>query len=230
MQTADRIANALVAGAVATALATTVWLLTDPSGHPDPPQPGAEQGLHARPGDPDGAARIDQDGPSAGVLSADPAAAAEPLPPSTPIGVRIPAIDVDAPTAGYGLAPDGSLEIPPEDKSHLAGWYHGGVTPGAEGTALIAGHVDDANGPAVFYHLGALRRGDLVEVARADGRTAVFLVDAVEVFDREMFPDELVYGHTGRPELRLITCGGGFSHSQGYLGNVVVFAHLIGRR
>ncbi|SFD55330.1 class F sortase [Streptomyces aidingensis] len=225
MRTADKTANALLAGALATALATTVWLLTGPGGHPDPPQPSAEQGFPAGPGGEGDPGRID----ARAEIPAGATAVTGSLPPSTPIGVRIPAIDVDAPTVGYGLGPDGSLEIPPEDKSHLAGWYHGGVTPGSEGTALIAGHVDDADGPAVFYDLGALRRGDLVEVARADGRTALFLVDAVEVFGREMFPDELVYGHTGRPELRLITCGGGFSHSQGYLGNVVVFAHLIGQ-
>ncbi|NUS88393.1 MAG: class F sortase, partial [Streptomyces sp.] len=29
-----------------------------------------------------------------------------------------------------------------------------------------------------------------------------------------------------RPELRVITCGGGYSKSTGYQGNVVAFAHL----
>jgi hypothetical protein len=37
-----------------------------------------------------------------------------------------------------------------------------------------------------------------------------------------------VYGAARRPELRVITCGGGYSRTTGYQGNVVVFAHLTG--
>jgi hypothetical protein len=35
-----------------------------------------------------------------------------------------------------------------------------------------------------------------------------------------------VYGARGRPELRLITCGGTPDRRSGYSGDVVVFAHL----
>jgi hypothetical protein len=90
--------------------------------------------------------------------------------------------------------------------------------------------VDNADGPAVFFRLGALKRGAVVEVDRRDGRTAVFTVDAVEVYDARDFPDAKVYGTATRPELRVITCGGGYSRATGYRGNVVVFAHLTGSR
>ncbi|MGG8406196.1 sortase domain-containing protein, partial [Streptomyces sp. 12297] len=96
------------------------------------------------------------------------------------------------------------------------------------GTAVVAGHVDHAGGRAVFYELGALRRGAAIEVTRGDGRTAVFTVDAVEVYGAKGFPDRKVYGPAARAELRVITCGGGFSPRTGYRGNVVVFAHLTG--
>jgi hypothetical protein len=48
----------------------------------------------------------------------------------------------------------------------------------------------------------------------------------VEVYDKKKFPDEKVYGSSDRPELRVITCGGGYTKRTGYQGNVVVFATL----
>ncbi|MET9427526.1 MULTISPECIES: class F sortase [unclassified Streptomyces] len=157
-------------------------------------------------------------------------AVADPLPPSAPVRVRIPEIDVDAPVMRLGLAPDRSLEVPPVGDPNIAGWFQHGTPPGAKGTAIIAGHVDNADGPAVFYALGALRKGHSVEVTRLDGRTAVFTIDAVEVYDNDDFPDHKVYGAADRAELRLITCGGGFDAKTGYQGNVVAYAHLTGRR
>ncbi|KNB50210.1 class F sortase [Streptomyces caatingaensis] len=150
-----------------------------------------------------------------------------PLPPATPVRLRIPQIRVDAPLLGLRLLPDGSLATPPVNDRRIAGWYEAGTKPGAIGTAVVAGHVDTPDGPAVFYNLGALKKGDSVEVLRVDGRTAVFTIDAIEVYSRADFPSRKVYGASGRPELRLITCGGGFSEEQhAYLGNVVVYAHL----
>ncbi|MEV7424415.1 MULTISPECIES: class F sortase [unclassified Streptomyces] len=155
-------------------------------------------------------------------------AAADPLPPAAPVAVRIPGIEVDAPVLGLGLARDGSLDVPPAGNGNVVSWYKDGAAPGAKGTAIVAGHVDNARGPAVFYALGTLKKGQRVEVARSDGRTAVFTVDAVEVYENADFPDDKVYGNTDRAELRVITCGGGFSAKTGYQGNVVAYAHLIG--
>ncbi|MET9698388.1 class F sortase [Streptomyces sp. NPDC006529] len=187
-----------------------MWLVTSGSAEPvHPPRPSAADSLTAEP--------VDHGG-------------ADPLPGSPPRRIRIPAIRVDAPLTGLGLEADGSLAAPSAARRDLAGWYRDGTTPGAVGTAVIAGHVDTATGPAVFYRLGALRRGALIEVTRADGRTAVFTVHAVEVYDADRFPDRLVYGPAPRAELRVITCGGAFSPRTGYQGNVVVFAHLTGVR
>lgn len=205
----DRLATGAIATAVAASLAAAALLIDSDAGHPDPPQPGAADGLALYTG-----------------ASLSTAGGRITLPPSTPLTLRVPAVGIAAPLTGYGLGTDGTLQVPAEEDSHLAAWFHGGVTPGAPGTALIAGHVDDGEGPAVFYHLGALHRDDTIEVDRADGRTAVFTIDGIEVFDRDAFPDELVYGHSEAAELRLITCGGPFSDTDGYLANVVVFAHL----
>jgi sortase (surface protein transpeptidase) len=131
---------------------------------------------------------------------------------------------------GLSLTRSGSLDVPPARNKNLAGWYEAGTMPGETGTAIVAGHVDNAEGPAVFYDLGALKRGARIDVDRRDGSVAVFTVDAVEVYAANNFPDDKVYGAAPRPELRVITCGGGYSKSTGYLGNVVVFAHLTGSR
>ncbi|MFC1414124.1 sortase domain-bontaining protein [Streptacidiphilus sp. N1-12] len=92
------------------------------------------------------------------------------------------------------------------------------------------GQVDTRRGPAVFYLLGALHKGDTVEVDRKDGTAAVFTVDATEVYRKRAFPSARVYGRTRDPQLRLITCGGGYDSRAGYLGNVVLYAHLTGSR
>ncbi|MFF8945678.1 class F sortase [Streptomyces sp. NPDC014864] len=153
-------------------------------------------------------------------------AAPAPLPYSVPRRVRIPAIRVDAPITPVGLDADGWVGAPPPENPNLAGWFTGAVAPGEKGTAVVVGHVDNRTGPAVFYGLGALRKGSRIEVRRQDGRTAVFGIYGVEVFAKNGFPGERVYGSKGAPELRVITCGGGFSQGIGYDGNVVVFARL----
>lgn len=55
----------------------------------------------------------------------------------------------------------------------------------------------------------------------------MFEIYGIEVFEKANFPSNRVYGSTGAPELRVITCGGGFSEQNGYDGNVVVFARLV---
>ncbi|MEU5597423.1 class F sortase [Streptomyces sp. NPDC020298] len=204
-----RIGDTAITAVTVAALGSGVWLLGSGYGTHAPPQPSAVEG---RP-DP-----------------AEERLASPALAPSPPTRIRIPAIRVNAPLMGLGLTGSGSLDVPPAGNKNLAGWYEAGTSPGERGTAIVAGHVDNTEGPAVFYDLGALRRGAAIEIARQDGSVAVFTVDAVEVYSARNFPDEKVYGAAKRPELRVITCGGGYSKTTGYQGNVVVFAHLTGSR
>ncbi|MEU9160526.1 class F sortase [Streptomyces sp. NPDC048424] len=144
--------------------------------------------------------------------------------------IRIPTINVDAPVMTVGLDAEGWIDAPPPQDRNLAGWYLNGISPGQRGSAVIVGHVDNAQGPAVFYGLGSVKPGNRIEVQRYDGRTAVFEVYGVEVFSKEAFPGARVYGDTGHAELRVITCGGGYSKARGYDGNVVVFARMVEAR
>jgi hypothetical protein len=197
-------------GVIALVLLTGLALIRNGSGEFDvgPPQPAS-------------AAAPDSRGSRAPLGSAS-----APLGFSPAARVRIPAIQVDAPVMAVGLDPDGWVGAPPPDDPNMAGWFTGAVSPGEKGTAVVVGHVDNAQGPAVFYGLGALQKGNRVEVERRDGKTAVFEIYGVEVFEKADFPGDRVYGSKGAPELRVITCGGGFSKQNGYDGNIVVFARL----
>jgi hypothetical protein len=145
------------------------------------------------------------------------------LPESEPVAVSIPRIRVRSRLVPLGLEENGELETPrPAD----VGWYSRGPSPGALGPAVIAGHVT-WNGPAVFYRLGTMRRGDQVSVTRKDGKTAVFTVTRVAQFSQSRFPTREVYGPIDHAGLRLITCGGTYDAARHkYLDNVVVFAKL----
>ncbi|MDQ0989595.1 class F sortase [Streptomyces sp. V3I7] len=150
-----------------------------------------------------------------------------PLRPADPVRLRIAAIGVDAPMTRVGLDAAGAPRTPPPGKPGFAGWYGDGTAPGSAGTAIATGHLDTpTGGPGVFYDLSALTEGATIEISRADRRTAVFTVRAVELHDRKKFPSKKVYGSSGRPELRLITCGGGYTKRTGYLSNLVVYATL----
>ncbi|MER6906307.1 class F sortase [Streptomyces flaveolus] len=161
--------------------------------------------------------------------SADPTrSTVNPVRPADPVRLRIAAIGVNAPMTRVGLDSVGALQTPPPGQPGLVGWYGDGTAPGSAGTAIATGHVDTPTGdPGVFYNLGALPKGATIEISRADRRTAVFAVRAVELYDKKKFPSKKVYGSSDRPELRLITCGGGYTKRTGYLSNVVVYATLI---
>jgi sortase (surface protein transpeptidase) len=142
-----------------------------------------------------------------------------------PVRIEIPAIHVASSLARLGRAADRTVQVP--SRWAVAGWYASGTRPGDPGSAVILGHVDSKSGPAVFYRLRELRRGDLVEVARADGSTVRFAVQRTEQYDKRRFPTDEVYYPTLTPALRLVTCGGEFDATAGhYRSNIIVFATL----
>jgi len=137
--------------------------------------------------------------------------------------IVIPAIGVDARLIPLGRASDGTLEVPKD--WGVAGWFAGGPFPGEPGPAVVVGHVDSTSGPAVFYRLRELRRGDVIVVsAEGRGRSRFWIVSS-EWFAKSAFPTRRVYGPVAGPALRLVTCGGAFDRSTGhYVDNLVVFA------
>jgi len=146
--------------------------------------------------------------------------------PSSPVSLLVKDLGIDAPIITVGREPNGTMELPKSFSS--TGWYRFGPTPGETGPAIIVGHVDSIRGPAVFWKLGQIAPNQLVEVKRADGLVAKFVVTAIKQYEQSSFPTEEVYGNIDYPGLRLITCGGQFDRaSRKYSHNIVVYAKLV---
>jgi hypothetical protein len=145
--------------------------------------------------------------------------------PAAPVRLRAPSVGIDTALTDVDVDRTGAL-VPPADDA-VAGWYRQGPAPGAPGPAVLTGHVDGPDGPAVFFRLRDLAVGDPVLVERADGTTARFTVSSVARHPKDAFPTASVYGPVPDAELRLITCGGSFDRTLGsYRDNVVVSARL----
>ncbi|WP_433431161.1 class F sortase [Nonomuraea sp. CA-141351] len=152
---------------------------------------------------------------------------AAPMKAAKPTAVYIPSIGVAAPLMELGLDAQGAIENPPFDPPNQAGWYRYGAVPGQRGAAVITGHLDTRSGPAVFANLKNVKRGDQVQVLRADRSVAVFVVDKVEHAPKRNFPVKKVYAELTYPGLRLVTCGGTFDRqAHSYVDNTIVYAHL----
>ena len=144
---------------------------------------------------------------------------------SRPVRVVIPSVDIDAALIEVGLREEGVAEVPPFGK---AAWYELGSAPGANGPAVLLGHVDSKKGPDVFYRLKDVVRGDTVLVYGEDGDVATFNVDAKEQVLKTDLPTGRIWNGSQQPLIRLITCGGEFDRSTGhYLSNLIVYGHLV---
>jgi hypothetical protein len=145
---------------------------------------------------------------------------------STPVELRIPAIALTVSLSTLGLNPNGTIQVPTDIQQ--PGWYRLGPSPGQEGSAVILGHVDSYQGPAVFFKLRSLVAGDMVDVTLADGVTAQFKVTSVAMYLKTSFPDQAVYASQGFSALQLVTCAGAFDIQTGhYLSNIVVYTSLV---
>ncbi|OEJ32710.1 class F sortase [Streptomyces subrutilus] len=145
-----------------------------------------------------------------------------PLAAARPLRLRVPGLGIDVPVSRSPGTPDGAEEAGRTDEQGgrdgqggRAGqgrgerpdevfWQVGGPAPGSAGTAVIG---------APGLDLAGLRRGRTVEVARDDGRTAVFTVTRISPGASDGREDR-----AGRPQLRLLG------------GETAVLARLTGER
>jgi LPXTG-site transpeptidase (sortase) family protein len=142
---------------------------------------------------------------------------------AVPVRLRIPSQRINTSLQRLGQEADGTIAAPTEWQ--VAGWYDEGPRPGQKGPAVIVGHIDSHSGPAVFFRLPELKRGDAVYVDREDGTTVRFRVTGRRQVAKARFPAKAVYSPTLRASLLLITCGGSFDKSVGhYRDNIIVTA------
>lgn len=192
----------------------TAWSLTRP-----PAAVGAsvEQALPAP-------ASPAAEGPAIPTRDAAPAPVADA---PAPVRLQVPALGVDTAVEPVGVAPDGQMVIP--DDVARVGWYRFGPAPGENGSAVIAGHVDDREqGLGVLAPLREAAVGQEVMVTAADGTTTRWRVVSRELISKQVLPVDRLFSRAGPPRLTLITCGGPFLPELGsYRDNVVVIAEPL---
>ena len=106
-------------------------------------------------------------------------------------------------------------------------WYQFGPKPGEIGNAVIAGHLDWYDGPAVFYKLNELQEGDTIVVTDDNGQEYRFTITKKATYPLDLFPMDEVFGSHEKPRLNLITCDGAFDeNSKNYSHRVVIYAEL----
>jgi LPXTG-site transpeptidase (sortase) family protein len=109
-------------------------------------------------------------------------------------------------------------------------WYKLGARPGQPGSAVIAGHLDNALSlKGVFFHLDKLKAGDTVSVQTRDGSEAVFQVIGSQVYDyKGDAASEVFTSSDGKAYLNLVTCDGVWIQSEkSYDQRLVVFTTLV---
>ena len=160
---------------------------------------------------------------------AAPAVTARPAAPSAVVPVvppvRLQLAGVDAPLDPVGVEPDGAMTLPGD--VDRVGWYRFGPTPGDdEGTAVLAGHVDDAEqGLGALAPLREAEVGAEVRVTDASGAVTSWRVVSRELIEKRAVPLDALFQRTGPPRLVLLTCGGEFlPELRSYTDNVVVVA------
>lgn len=142
---------------------------------------------------------------------------------AAPTRIEVPSLGISSALDRLGTDGRGRLDTPP--RWQVAGWFAGGPRPGADGPAVIAGHVDSPTGPAVFARLSELQDGDVIRVIDADDTVRVFTVTSSTTTPQDGFPTDDVYGPTPDSQLRLITCDGPYDTAAGaYQNNLLVFA------
>jgi LPXTG-site transpeptidase (sortase) family protein len=139
----------------------------------------------------------------------------------------VPALGLDAAVDAVGVEPDGQMTVPAE--VDRVGWYRFGPTPGDEGSAVIAGHVDSrTQGLGAMAPLREATVGDEVLVTNAAGTATRWRIVSREVISKQVLPLDRLFTRDGPPRLTLITCGGPFlPEFQSYRDNVVVVAEPI---
>lgn len=139
-----------------------------------------------------------------------------------PNRLKIPAIDVNAKIEVVGKDAKGRMDVPKQ--TDQVGWYRYGAKANQTGNVILAGHLDDTNGPAVFYDLAKVKRGHRIEVSAKTGEQVSYVVTNVMSYPVDQAPVGSIFGATLAQRLTLITCVGTFTQSKGYDQRLVVTA------
>ncbi|MDV2682995.1 class F sortase [Alkalihalophilus lindianensis] len=144
----------------------------------------------------------------------------------SPLQLKIPSLSIQAPIEPIGR--EELDDIPPEGEKVF--WYKDGVNPGASGNAVIAGHFDDYEGPAVFYSIDQLKLDDLLYIVNEKNQILTYQVDEMKTFKRDHAPVEAIFQGSSQSKLKLITCSGYYSKKEKtHTHRTIVSATLVGK-
>ncbi len=119
----------------------------------------------------------------------------------------IPKLGIDADVQQLGVTKTGNMAAP--NNFTDVSWYKFGTPPGQDGSAVMAGHEDNAISlDGVFKHLEDLVVGDSVYVMDKDEKKLEFKVVDIKVYPYDNSPIEKIFNTKGKARLNLITCAG----------------------
>jgi sortase A len=149
-----------------------------------------------------------------------------PLPGIIPQRLRIPAVGINAYVEQVGLDKQNRMDVP--NSIWNVAWFKLGPKPGERGNAVIDGHVDGPNTPAVFWTLRNIQVGSKIYIADDTGAEKVFEVFDIGVYPYEQAPLDRIFGASNDAQLNLITCTGTFDQtSLNYDKRFVAYARLV---
>ncbi|WP_199925721.1 class F sortase [Paenibacillus bouchesdurhonensis] len=147
--------------------------------------------------------------------------------PFMPTELIIPAIKVKANIEPVGVLDNGQMDVPKQ--TEVVGILHPGVIAGEQGNMVMDGHVDSYSGPAVFFNLKKLKRGDPIIVCDMNREKLTYIVQSVESYPTSDAPVDRVFGETDERMLNLVTCSGKYSRKKKeHEQRLIVFAKLDG--
>lgn len=125
-----------------------------------------------------------------------------------PSRLIIPKLEIEADVQRLGVTRSGNMAAP--NNFTDVSWYKYGTVPGFKGSAVMAGHVDNAlSTPAVFYNLKDLEIGDDIYVVRADGKRLHYKVVDEQTYQyNDTKPLQRIFNATDGSYLNIITCQG----------------------
>ncbi len=148
------------------------------------------------------------------------------VPYGAPVEFRIPRLGISGKVEKTTVDAKGALTAPKDPKK--VGWYRNGTIPGNKGNAVMMGHVDWYDGPAVFHRLRQARRGDVVVVTNDRGKKLRFRVTKVKSYADGTAPIRDIAGPAESAHLNLFTCNGTYNPvTKKYSGRLVIYADLI---
>lgn len=149
------------------------------------------------------------------------------LPFSKPTALSVPKLGITAAVEYVGMDAKGNMDVPKSDEN--VAWFQPGFLPGVKGNAVLAGHYDKKDGgPAIFYNLNKLEKGDEIIITDVKEKELTFVVTDKNNYPVNNFPIPTVFGPSGKKYLNLVTCGGVWDPVQKiYADRLVVRTELV---